>query len=422
MKLRKVRPQKEIDPNAIGWPEPLLDTACAIVSQKWIIVAIVFIGSLLGIFRLITLPKVYTASAVAVLMPREKPNLDAAIETSSIETSDDRASRSASGNLMLPPNPTLYTTMINSRAVTSQLAEKFGVRLSEHLSPRDRSEEVHLRLKSMISVTSTEEGLITVTVSSHEPQLSADIANEIFEECKRASRSIERQLILQQAGHLEEAHQNAFERLSESEMSLKRFTAQHGLIDVQMQTSNQLRSIRELAAKKDELQEELEEMRLRFSERSPEITRIRTRIAAIRKQQSLADANIIGRVSSENFGALIVEHESLKQRIRFERDLVATLATKADIYRIRAEQPTGNLAVIRPAATPSRHAGPSKKKEVGIALGLSIALAVGWAIAVDQWRKARRNRYIDERLIELRRLLFSTPVRHKKQPVIDLFE
>ena len=409
-----------IDLNTIGWPAPLLDTACAIASQKWIALAIMLLGIALGGFRMLSLEKVYKASSVAVLMPREKPNLDAAIDTNSIETSDDRASRSASGNLMLPPNPSLYTTLINSRAVISQLSEKFGDRLTKHLSPGDRSEEVYIQLKSMISVTSTEEGLITVTVSSSEAQLSADIANEIFEECQRASKSIEKQLILQQAGHLEEAHRNALKRLNATETLLKQFTAQHGLIDLQMQASNQLRSIRELEVKKDEFKSDLQEMRLSYAENSPEVARLEARIATLEKQKAHASANIVGTVGSKDYGSLIVEHESIKQRIQFERDLVATLATKADIYRIRAEQPTGNLAVIRPASPPSRHAGPSKKREIGIALGISTILAISWTLAIDQWRRARRNRYIDKRLSELRELVLATPSWKTVQPIINL--
>ena len=200
----------------IGWPAPLLDGLCAIASRKWIVAAIIAVGLIFGCIRLAQMPKIYKASAVAVLMPREKPNLDAAIDTSSIETSDDRASRSQSGNLMLPPNPNLYTTIMGSRATLTRIGEKFASRLGRHISSRDRSVEVYLQLKSMISMTSTEEGLITVSVASQDPKLSSDIANELFEECRRASQSIEKQLILQQAGHLDKALESARIKLGES--------------------------------------------------------------------------------------------------------------------------------------------------------------------------------------------------------------
>jgi len=411
---------KPLDRSSIGWPAPLLDTACAIASRKWIALIIVSCGLAVGTFRLCTLPKQYKASAVAVLLPREKPNLDASIETSSLETSDDRASRSASGNLMLPPDPVLYTTLINSQAVIEQIARKYRERLSEEIPSDARSGEIYQSIRSMIKVTSTEEGLITVTVTSTDPKLSADIANELFEECQKASKSIERQLLLQQARHLQEAAEHANLRMATFEQRLKDFTARHRVINVDMQASNRLRSLRELAVKRDELLGDLEEMRLYYAEAAPEISRVKARIAAIDRQRAEAGETIVGTVGSSGYGALIVEHESLEQRLRIERDLVATLSAKADIYRIRAEEPIGNLATLSPARVPVCHAGPSARKELGVALGFSLALAIGWTLAMDQWCQARRNGYIEGRLSDLRRLTLSTHAWTQRQPVIDL--
>lgn len=367
-----------------AWAAPLLDVANAVAKQKWIVLIILLLGCVLGVVRLMQMPPIYTSSAVAVLLPREKPMLDAAIDTSSVETSDDSASRSASGSLMLPPNPTLYTTLILSRPVLSRIAEKFGPRLSGHLSPRDRSDEVVQQIRSMISLKSTEEGLITITVESRHADLSADIANELFAECEKASKSIERQLILQQAGHLDKALESSLVRLRVTEQAMSSFAKTYGLIDVDMQASNQLRSLRELSTELDSINADLEELRLSYSERSPEVRRLLARRATLESQQAGSRENVVGSVGTRDFGQLVVEYESLQQKIRFERDLVATLSTKADIYRLRAEQPTGNLAVIRAATEPTRPSGPSKKIELGMFLGLAVILCLGWSIGVQQ--------------------------------------
>ncbi|MFQ3225233.1 MAG: hypothetical protein ACI8Z5_001489, partial [Lentimonas sp.] len=84
----------------IAWQEPVLDILEAIIHRKWMVITIMILGSIAGILRLASMPQVYSASAVAVLLPREKAMMDASIDTSSIETSDDRASRSSAGSLM----------------------------------------------------------------------------------------------------------------------------------------------------------------------------------------------------------------------------------------------------------------------------------------------------------------------------------
>ena len=377
-----MNPPEEKTP--IAWQEPLLDVIDAILAQKWMVLAIALMGAGLGVFRLSKMPSVYSASAVGILLPREKAILDATIDTSSMETSDDRAGKSGAGSLMLPPNPTLYITMIYSPAVLTEIATKYNHRFDGEISSRDRSVEVLQRLRGMIKTTSTEDGMITITVSSETPKLSTDIANELFAQCEKASKAIERQLLIRQAGHLDKALKISTDRLRKTEQILGQFTSKVGLVNAELQASNQLRSIRDLGMQKDKIEGELEALRLSYTDITPEVQDLVKRIAIIESQKHSLQNNIIGDVSTKEFGTLSVAYKSLQQKIRFERDMVATLTTKSDIYRLRAEQPIGNIAIIRSANIPTRPSGPSTKLELGMSLGISLALAVGYALAVQQ--------------------------------------
>jgi uncharacterized protein involved in exopolysaccharide biosynthesis len=377
-----MNPPEEKTP--IAWQEPLLDVIDAILAQKWMVLAIALMGAGLGVFRLSKMPSVYSASAVGILLPREKAILDATIDTSSMETSDDRAGKSGAGSLMLPPNPTLYITMIYSPAVLTEIATKYNHRFDGEISSRDRSVEVLQRLRGMIKTTSTEDGMITITVSSETPKLSTDIANELFAQCEKASKAIERQLLIRQAGHLDKALKISTDRLRKTEQILGQFTSKVGLVNAELQASNQLRSIRDLGMQKDQIEGELEALRLSYTDITPEVQDLVKRIAIIESQKHSLQNNIIGDVSTKEFGTLSVAYKSLQQKIRFERDMVATLSTKSDIYRLRAEQPIGNIAIIRSANIPTRPSGPSTKLELGMSLGISLALAVGYALAVQQ--------------------------------------
>ena len=377
-----MNPPEEKTP--IAWQEPLLDVIDAILAQKWMVLAIALMGAGLGVFRLSKMPSIYSASAVGILLPREKAILDATIDTSSMETSDDRAGKSGAGSLMLPPNPTLYITMIYSPAVLTEIATKYNHRFDGEISSRDRSVEVLQRLRGMIKTTSTEDGMITITVSSETPKLSTDIANELFAQCEKASKAIERQLLIRQAGHLDKALKISTDRLRKTEQILGQFTSKVGLVNAELQASNRLRSIRDLGMQKDKIEGELEALRLSYTDITPEVQDLVKRIAIIESQKHSLQNNIIGDVSTKEFGTLSVAYKSLQQKIRFERDMVATLSTKSDIYRLRAEQPIGNIAIIRSANIPTRPSGPSTKLELGMSLGISLALAVGYALAVQQ--------------------------------------
>lgn len=387
--------QREI--RKVAWQEPFLDLLDAILSNKWKFITVIVVGMLIGIVRLAQMPYRYEASAVAVLLPREKAVVDAAIDTSSVESTDDRAGRSNAGNLMLPPNPNLYSTIIMSRAVLTEIANKHKTQLSGNISEEDRSEEVINALRSMIKVSTTEEGIIKISVISNKPQLSASIANTMFEECERVSRSIEQKLLISQAKHLDKAYLLARERLEETEQRIGQLGENYGLIDTDLQASNQLRALRELQAERDKLDTDIQELLLSYTEESQEVKAARARHAAIERQMDSSKQSVIGGVSTDGFGHFNISYTRLQQEARFQRDMLATIATKADIYRIRAEQPIGNLAIIRQAAIPSRPSGPSKKIELGISTGLSLILAVGLCLLSQQLRQLKTTPELAER-------------------------
>jgi capsule polysaccharide export protein KpsE/RkpR len=387
----------------IAWQEPVLDILEAIIHRRCIVIIIMILGSIAGILRLASMPDVYSASAVAVLLPREKAMMDASIDTSSIETSDDRASRSSAGSLMLPPNPALYTTIIDSRAVLEEIARRFSDQLSNsnEVSNNDRSEEVIDKLRRMIRTTTTEEGIITIHVDSHSARLSADLANALFEQCEIASKSIERKLLIHQASHLDKALLIAEKRLTETEEKMSAFTSKMGLVNTDLQASNQLRGLRELQTERDTLEADLDALRLSYTNSAPEVIAVKARIATIERQSTLSQQNVVGSVGTADFGRVSIAYKSLEQKVRFERDMVSTLSTKSDIYRLRAEQPIGNLAIIRPANTPTRPAGPSKKRELGLALGLSMILSIGYCLLCQQWQSMRKDRDMAARTDDL---------------------
>jgi uncharacterized protein involved in exopolysaccharide biosynthesis len=387
----------------IAWQEPVLDILEAIIHRKWMVITIMILGSIAGILRLASMPQVYSASAVAVLLPREKAIIDASIDTSSIETSDDRASRSSAGSLMLPPNPALYTTIIDSRAVLEEIARRFSDQLSSsnEVSNNDRSEEVIDKLRRMIRTTTTEEGIITIHVDSHSARLSADLANALFEQCEIASKSIERKLLIHQASHLDKALLIAEKRLTETEEKMSAFTSKMGLVNTDLQASNQLRGLRELQTERDTLEADLDALRLSYTDSAPEVIAVKGRIATIERQSTLSQQNVVGSVGTADFGRVSIAYKSLEQKVRFERDMVSTLSTKSDIYRLRAQQPIGNLAIIRPANTPTRPAGPSKKRELGLALGLSMILSIGYCLLCQQWQSMRKDQNIAARTDDL---------------------
>ena len=190
---------------------------------------------------------------------------------------------------------------------------------------------------------------------------------------------------------MDKAYLLAQERLQKTEQKIGQLAEQYGLIDTDLQASNQLRSLRELNAERDRLDTDLEELLISHTEGSSEVKVLRARIAAVIRQIENSKESVIGEVGTYAFGRFNIEYMRLKQEARFQRDMLATIATKADIYRIRAEQPIGNLAIIREAALPSRPSGPSKKIQLGLSFGITLILALGYCVFAQQINYLRMN-------------------------------
>jgi uncharacterized protein involved in exopolysaccharide biosynthesis len=378
----------------VGWQAPCIDFLLMLAKRQHLLAAALGLGLLGGTVAYLSTPRSYRSSAVAVLLPREKPVIGTQVTTGSLETSEDRAGRERSAALMLPPDPALYTALLTARPVLTNLSERFARRLPGH----NRSEEDVEALRRMIDFESTEEGLFTILVESTDPALAADLANALLEEAVRASEAIERQMVLQQAGHLDLALESAEGRLSATQSALQDFCARYRLVDPTLEASRTTQRVNDLNAERDEALRTLVRRELSYTEVDPEVQRLRAVVTLTDRRIGELREHMAGTVADRDYGRLVVEHQGLIQRMKSARDMVATLALQAEVFRVRASQPTGSMALVRPAVAPAKPFGPSKKRFAIVALGLALVAGVTLTLLLEQWGQVRHDPYIRHRV------------------------
>lgn len=397
----------------VGWQAPLIDLLAAIVRKMWLVLILFGAGVGAGYYKLQTTPPYYRASAVALLLPREKPNLDVSVNTSSLETGMDSAKRESSGPLMLPPNTDLYTTILMSRPVLLAIANKFQKELQadDHVPENDRSDEVVDRLKQMLKISGTEEGMITIEVTANNNALAANMANEFVVEMERASKAIERQLILQQSGFLGEAEKQVLAELGDDEEKLAAFYARHGVVDLSAQTNDILRMKRETRQEMYKLEQEMMARLANYTEDDDVVQTMRKRIQRHEDRLGELSQSYLDVIREEDFGEVRIEYDSLRERVRYKRDLVATIATQRSVFQIRAEQPAGSVAILKSAVPAVRPAGPSKKLTLGLPAIGALVVAIGLILLLEQWTGSVGDPYISRRIGEIKRGLVPNWIR-----------
>ena len=386
------------------WQQPVLELILAILKSRVLIAGITGTGIIIALFIAMSAPRFYRASAVIILLPREKPILDIAHRSATMDTSEDEANREESASLTLPPNPELYITLIRSRSVLEALAAQFRDELMA-LDDTMRTEEMIATINGMIGISSTEDGLMTITITAHDADLCAGLANAIVGECERASKAIERQLLTQQAGYLDNAVSLAESRLDDAEGDLRAFALEHGLVDPEMESDRSMRRLRELDIARTAVATDLAELRTWRTDRDPAVVELTQRIDAIDTEADRIRAAFAGATSEAEFASISSTWQMLRQRVVSQRDLLETLQMRHHVFRIRSEQPAGNMAVLHEAIAPERHAGPSRKAVLVLFTAASFLLSCGLAIGLDQLKRLRNHDTLDGMLSEIFRLL-----------------
>lgn len=383
----------------LTWQAPVIDVLIAFARSIKFVIIVLALAGYKAFSDLQSLIPEYTATSVSVILPREKPVFDASIATASFETTEARPRSGSALPFTLPSNVDMYVMLMKSRGNLERVAEQFVDELIEiEEMPADhRSSERASFLSRMTKFEGSEDGLISVTVTARDPELAASMANAFTEASDIDSRNIERGLLHKQAQVLEHSAQAALGKLKLIEEEFATFSKKHGFLDpkVHAATSVAVLTQREFEETKtkaliEALKETLTPESERVREEMARLESIQGEIAEIKEEAS--------GVAMSELGALEAEYQDLQQRLSFRRDLWLVLTSQAEIYRIRAEQASGPLVVVRPASVPIVPAGPSKKKTVIIPVFLGLFFSVCGALFFEALRQIRERPALSDRI------------------------
>lgn len=400
--------------NDRDWRNDVLDMLYAVARRRILIATIlaVFIG--LGYGAANTSDPFFTASGTFVLLPREKPIIDLSVQSSSVETAEDAAKRSDAATLTLPPNPDLYTTLIRSGDAAQRVV---GVLKSDD-SLAGKALPTVGELRSGTSVESTEEGVIKVSVTAYDPYVAAAAANALVVECENASKAIERQLIVQQSGFLGSAIVRAETRLDEARARLSQFSMRFGVADPSVAAACSASLIKTLDESEARISRELERLLVHRTEADPQVAALRAELNQVFAKRDSVRASYCGDLSESEFSTIESEWRALKQDVTLRQDLLMSMRARHDVFSIRADQPAGNLAVIRPAGVPAAPSGPSKRKYLVLATLLGVLLSGVACVTLDQLEQIHADERAERRLASILHC-FSFTHRTKRTEVMS---
>ena len=369
------------------WRSDVLALMLAIARRRLLVLSVMIGAVAVGVVSGYRAQPFYSASATFVLLPREKPILDLTVQSASVETSEDAAKRSSSATLTLPPNPDLYSTLIRSSDITEQVAERVAANSSFEGARLPGPSAI----RAGLTVTSTDEGVVRIAMEHSNPVLAAFVVNEVIRECETASKEIERQLIVQQAGFLSTAIERAEVSLQQAVTRRNSLVERIGVGDPTAAAARSASLLQTLQDTEARIAREMERMLLHRTALDPKVAALDAELRQVREKIIEVRGAFCGTLSEAEFAELECEWRGLEQDLMLRRDLLMSMRARHEVFRIRADQPAGNIAVIRNATAPMIPAGPSKRNLLAFALLGGIVIACGLCVILDQASRAARS-------------------------------
>jgi len=292
----------------------------------------------------------------------------------------------------------LMVAVLDSRSVMQSVAERCSI--VDYYRVRNRSPEGAVRkLRDMVDLAVTDEGLVSISAEAKTPELAARIANTFLDQLdhfmRNSNMSRGRNLRIFVGGRLAATEA----RLSQAEESLQVFQERHSITSVDDEMKVAIDAYASLKSQLQLKEAELEMMRSVSQEGNPYTANLKTEIAAFRSQLGHLERGKPGSghgvgfaVTFESLPAIAAEYFRRYRDYRVQAEAYGVLFQQYEYARILEARDTPTLTVLDRALPPERRSFPRRSLLVFAALVFSLAVGACLAFSAEYFDRIRTLR------------------------------
>jgi uncharacterized protein involved in exopolysaccharide biosynthesis len=261
----------------------LLDLLIVILKEKKMILGVTFSFTLITVVVAFLMAPVYRAETT--ILPSHQYRSDLAYQLLSEFTGG--ATRILGNDLGLNNPGDIYVGMIRSRTVYDRIIERFNLKEEYGTEYLDDARE---ELDESVTMETSGEGMIVLSVEDRDPRRAADMANAFVEELKELLQVIAVTEASKRRLFFEEQLKQSRENLVRAEETMRDFQERTGAIKIEDQTAAVIESISELRAQVAAKEVELKVMRTYATPRNPDLQRVEEELRGMREQLERLEA------------------------------------------------------------------------------------------------------------------------------------
>lgn len=280
-------------------------------------------------------------------------------------------------------------TFLESNRVAGGIVDEFELVSLYGVAHRDRAIEI---LRDQIDFELEDDGSLTVRVTADDPQLAADLTNGVARQLDSVNRRYKRQQARDLREFLERRIELTEEELMLSAKSLQSFQEQHGLVDLEAQTSAAVDVLKGIVIEQAELEVELSLLERQLHPQHEDRKLQELKVNALREQMQKLQGELAVAGSYpgqpgygeplESLGPplrelprLMLEHSELTLAVELRAEIIRFLGTKFEEAKYREALNTPTLQILDPATPPRTRSGPRRTLIVVGAFAVSALLS-----------------------------------------------
>lgn len=251
----------------------------------------------------------------------------------------------------------MYVAMMTSETVLDHIIARFH--LMKLYKTRYLADARKALSKNTKIIAGKKDSIIVIEVDAATPKLAAEMANAFIEELDRLLQGLALQEAKGRLAFLEKERLQASQKLSKAEDSVRRFSEQNSVLQIDTQTRGAIEYIARLRAEIDAKEVSIQVLRQQATPMNYDVVRMETEVKGLREKLRAAEAQRENCVSdvclpTNKAPSLGLEYLRLFREAKFQEGLYQLYTKLVAIAHTDMVRQVAVVQVLAPATPPER--------------------------------------------------------------------
>ena len=387
------------------------------------------VGLLASTLVAFLIPKSYTSTAQ--LMPPDQQSTSALAMMAGMAAKAGGGLGAMAGDLLgIKSSGALFIGVLRSETAQDRIVEKFDLR---KVYGSRLVMDARRRLDENTSISEDRKsGMISITVTDHNPQRAAVIANAYVDELNSLVAELSTSSAHRERVFLEERLKVAKGDLDDAVNQLAQFSSKNNTLDIQQEGKAMLDAAGTMAGELVAAQSQLEGLRQIYTDNNSRVRAMQARVAELRRQleklggtqsgptkrnspvsvvanghtadsptgqpgepaptpsadQSQVQSGALPYPTIKSLPLLGAKYSDYYRRAKIQETVFELLTQQYELAKVQEAKETPSVKVLDPAKVPEKKSFPPRLMIVFLGSVLALSMSVIWVLGSNQWQQA----------------------------------